>query len=244
LYASGQSPAEIERLALTSSRRQNLLQLTDPSLPRQGILRGDKVLAFLDEVLHGVLFSQLKIPLTLVAVDLNSRKEIHLKEGSVAEAVRATVSIPGIFVPFERNGMRLVDGGLLNNIPADVAREMGADVVVAVNVGGFEDSLWKGISMTPTFSNRVNNLLLTLGESLDLVLNVERVLKLQANPPDFLVQPHFRNGITGVTGFNHVSEVIKDGELAAIRSLPELQTKLGQRLFRKKPHAAKRSSRS
>jgi hypothetical protein len=114
---------------------------------------------------------------------------------------------------------------------------MGAEVVMAVNVGGFDDSLWKGISKTPTFSNRVGNMLLTLGESLDLVLNVERVLKLQANPPDFLVQPHFRSGITGVTGFNHVPELVKEGELAAIRALPELQARLNQRMFRKKPAA-------
>ncbi len=238
-YAAGLSPVEIEEMAKDTARTRKLIHMADPSLPQRGLLRGERVLTFLEDLLHGATFSQLKIPLTLVAVDLNSGREIHMKEGSVSEAVRATISIPGLFAPFERDDLRLVDGGLLNNIPADVVREMGADVVVAVNVGGFDDSLWKGISMTPTFSNRVSNMLLTLGESLDLVLNVERVLKLQANPPDFLVQPHFRSGITGVTGFNHVPELIKEGELATLVTLPDLRARLVQRMFAKKPAGAK-----
>ena len=66
-----------------------------------------------------------------MAVDLNSGREIHIREGLVADALRATVSVPGLLPPVERDGQRLVDGGLLNNLPVDVVREMGADAATS-----------------------------------------------------------------------------------------------------------------
>jgi len=84
-------------------------------------------------------FEDLEIPLTLTAVDLNSNQEIRISDGLITDALRATISIPGIFVPVEKDDMRLVDGGLLNNLPVDIVRDMGADIILAVDVG------WRGI---------------------------------------------------------------------------------------------------
>jgi NTE family protein len=80
-------------------------------------------------------FDELPIPYRCVATDFLAAKPIVLKDGSLASAMRATMSIPGVFPPVERDGKVLVDGGLLNNIPTDVIREFHPDVVIAVDVG-------------------------------------------------------------------------------------------------------------
>lgn len=84
-------------------------------------------------------FDDLPIPFRCVAVDLRSREEVVLAEGSLALAMRATMAIPGLFTPVEMGERLLVDGGALDNVPADIAREMGAEVVIAVNVGSATD---------------------------------------------------------------------------------------------------------
>ena len=84
-------------------------------------------------------FDRLPTPFRAVAVDLVSATEVVMDRGSLAQAMRATMSLPLIFPPVERDGRVLVDGGAMNNVPADVVRAMGADRVIAVNVGNLED---------------------------------------------------------------------------------------------------------
>jgi NTE family protein len=80
-------------------------------------------------------FDELPTPFRAIAVDLVTAQQVVLTQGSLASALRATMSLPGIFPPVERDGQILVDGGAMNNVPADVVRSMGADIVVAINVG-------------------------------------------------------------------------------------------------------------
>ncbi|HVK01884.1 MAG TPA: patatin-like phospholipase family protein [Armatimonadaceae bacterium] len=80
-------------------------------------------------------FARLAIPFRCVAADLRAGEEVILRDGSLVAALRATMAMPGLFTPVERDGRLLVDGGILNNVPADVVRAMGADVVIAVDVG-------------------------------------------------------------------------------------------------------------
>ncbi len=104
-------------------------------LTRQRALdSGRKIEYFLNKVTEGKDFSELRIPFACVAADLLSGKKIVLNEGKLSSAIRATISLPLIFEPFEYNRMLLVDGGVTNNAPIDVAREMGAEVVVAIDV--------------------------------------------------------------------------------------------------------------
>ena len=124
-YASGLGSDEMEQIALEFASVRKLLKLADPTLPRRGLFHGDRLVTFFEQHMQGRTFADLRVPLTLVAVDLNSGQEVHLREGSVTEAVRATVSVPGLLAPVERDEQRLVDGGLLNNVPVDVVVEMG-----------------------------------------------------------------------------------------------------------------------
>ncbi len=227
-YASGLSPDEIEQIALKYASVRKLWGLADPTLPRRGLLQGERLLAFFEKHMHGCTFADLRVPLTLIAVDLNSRQEIHLREGSVAEAVRATVSIPGLLAPVERNGQRLVDGGLLNNLPVDVVQSMGADVTLGVDVysnnGG--PSFWQELGQTRVLSQTIGDLIMVLGDSLDLLIQQQSLNKLQNNSPDFLIYPDIPVDVTVVTGFHRAADLITLGEEAATAILPDLQASL------------------
>lgn len=225
-YAAGLTAAQITEIAAEAASRRGLIRLADVTLPSQGILRGERLLEFFDEVLEGRTFAELSIPLTLVAVDLNSDQEVHLCTGAVAPAVRATVSVPGLFPPVEQDGMRLVDGALLNNIPADVVREMGAQVVVAVDVYQRSSSIWQELAQIGPLSAIINDLVITLGDSLDTMIRQQRNYKLQAAPPDFLIQPETPLHVSVLTGFDLLTEIIAAGEAAAQAVIPALVARL------------------
>jgi NTE family protein len=104
-------------------------------------------------------FDDLPTPFRCVAVDLISANQVVLERGSVAQAMRATMSLPGVFPPVEIDGRLLVDGGAMNNVPADVARSMGATVVVAVNVSSSSEPT-KGSSMLGVITNTIDAMML------------------------------------------------------------------------------------
>lgn len=91
-------------------------------------------------------FDQLPTPFRTVAVDLLSARPVVMQSGSLADAMRATMSLPLVFPPVEMNGQILIDGGTMNNVPADIVKAMGADRVIAVNVGDLSDR--EGVSYT------------------------------------------------------------------------------------------------
>jgi NTE family protein len=108
--------------------------LASLKFPRMGIMSLARLERALDRILGGVRFDDLPIPFAAIAVDLVTGEELVIREGSVASAVRASCSIPGIFEPMIRDGKMLVDGGLRNDVPADVARAMGSRFVIGVNL--------------------------------------------------------------------------------------------------------------
>ena len=129
-YAAGMSSYDLERESLAITQKRHLLRLADPGLPDGGLIRGERVLTFFKQEFGEKTFSELNLPLAVVAVDLVSCQEVVLREGPVALALRATSSLPGVFKPVEMNGYRLVDGGVLNNLPVDVVSQMGAEVII------------------------------------------------------------------------------------------------------------------
>ncbi|MEA3374699.1 MAG: patatin-like phospholipase family protein, partial [Chloroflexota bacterium] len=139
-YAAGLSPEFMEQEALRMASLRRLLALADPTMLQGGLFEGQKVREYLSDHLGDCTFDQLRLPLTLVSVDLNSGETVYLNQGRVADAVRATIALPGLFTPVERGGQLLVDGGLLNNLPTDVVRRMGADVVIAVDVASDKEA--------------------------------------------------------------------------------------------------------
>jgi NTE family protein len=106
----------------------------DVVFPKSGLIDGNKVEEFVREYINAKNIEDLSLPFRAVASDINTGEEITLDKGDVIEAVRASISVPGIFTPVRKNGRILVDGGLVNPVPVSTARAMGADFVIAVDL--------------------------------------------------------------------------------------------------------------
>ena len=115
---------------------KKLARLADPNLALlfKGIIHGERVKDLLRTLIGDINFKDLKIPLAVVATDANTGEEVVIKEGSVVEAVRASISIPAIFMPVKFSGRFLIDGGIVDPIPVKIAKDMGAAFVIACNV--------------------------------------------------------------------------------------------------------------
>ena len=133
LYSGGHKPAEIEQLVLGLNWKK-LVSLVDVTLPVSGFFQGKRLVSLLKSIIGDLTFQQLQYAFSCVATDIISGEQVVLKEGSLIEAVRASISLPGIFTPVSISGRFLVDGGLINTVPVSVCRDMGADYVVGVNV--------------------------------------------------------------------------------------------------------------
>jgi NTE family protein len=136
LYASGYSPAEIAE-AFGGATIWRLFE-RDPS--GLGLLGMRRVRTILEEMLGECTFEQLAIRCAVVTTDLVTGGEIVLDRGPIVEALLATMAFPGIYPPVQRDGMMLADGGIVNNLPVDVAYALGADKVIAVDLGSVCDN--------------------------------------------------------------------------------------------------------
>jgi len=226
LYAAGLSAVEIAEEGLRLSSLRHLISLLDYCLPRRGLLSGDKMEEYLGQWLGDLTFDQLQLPLSLVTVDLNEGRKVVLREGPVLEAVRATIAVPGLLAPVVRNGQLLVDGGLLDNLPVDVVRQMGANVVIGVDIStdraamaAFGQTLQRHRFVPSGIVETMEILWRSLGI---LTWEVNRQVLEQA-PPDLLIRPDIPEGITVLTGITRAAETIAAGERAAEQALPRLQ---------------------
>lgn len=112
----------------------HIIGFMDVMIPRSGLIEGERIAGYLRETLADPKIEDLPIPFVAVATDLKTGREVWIREGSLIDAVRASISLPGIFTPSARNGQWLVDGGLVNPVPVSPCRELGADIVIAVNL--------------------------------------------------------------------------------------------------------------
>jgi NTE family protein len=135
VYACGVTALEMEEIALSMDMRR-LVSLADVRLPSTALLNGRRVERFIRELVDGKSFADTQVPFACVAVDLEGGREVVLRKGDLATAIRASISTPVIFAPTRREGLSLVDGAVLNPVPVDVAKDLGADLVVAVTTFG------------------------------------------------------------------------------------------------------------
>ena len=228
LYASGVATVEeIEAEALRVGRLREMAKLIDVGLQQAGIVKGARIYEYLTERLgEDLSFEDLGVPLALVAVDMVTGKELILQQGPLSDAVRATISVPGVFVPVEVGDRRLVDGGILNNVPADVVRDMGAKVVIAVDVmyyyrdhpeGGAIFSAPLGIPYVPRYLEDLWHVQM-------IMLSALTEYKLAAARPDVIICPEMPEKVTAFSGFHRADEVIAAGEEAAEAVLPQLKS--------------------
>jgi NTE family protein len=199
-YAAGLSPAELETQAVRMSRKRELVRLVDISPPRRGLLAGSQVRLFLSSLIgEHLTFADLRCPLALCAVDLVTAQPLALCEGPLMPAVVATMSIPGLFPPVEIGACRLVDGGVLNNLPEKPH--------FPLPLPGFFQDLYRA----------------------ELIMIAELTqARLHLSPPDLLIRPPTAPDVTTFLGFLRAGEIIQAGEIAAREALPDILQLLEQ----------------
>ncbi len=230
-YAAGLGVAYLEEEALRMGKLRNLANLIDRSLPGQGLMGGQRIREYFARELGEIAFAELRIPLALVAVDIVRGEEVVLRDGSVADAGRATISLPGVFAPFRMKGRLLVDGGVLNNLPVDVVRGMGADVVIAVDVSTRPEG-WP--QLTRMEKRRLSHIQVglmveTLQRTVGIMGRQIAAQKLLLARPEVLIRPALDNDINLVSGFAKTGSCIAAGESATISALPAIRRALRTR---------------
>ena len=116
--------------------KTDIITLLDISWGSGGFFKGERVIGTLKDIIGDVKIEDLPIPFTAVAADIASEKEVWLSNGSLFDAIRASASLPLFFVPFDYNGMKLVDGGILNPVPIAPTFNDNTELTIAVNLGG------------------------------------------------------------------------------------------------------------
>ena len=206
LYAAGYSGFELQRLALAMDDAM----VSDWSLPDRGFIKGEALQNYVNTVLSNRPIEKLARTLAIVATDLQTGEAVVFRTGNTGMAVRASSSVPGVFQPVRINGHDYVDGGLVSPVPVKIARSLGADVVIAVDV-----------SSRPRYGKTTS--------SLDVLLQTFNIMGqsiashelLQA---DIVIRPNV-DGVGG-TDFQGKHLAILEGEKAAAESLPSLRAKL------------------
>jgi len=210
LYASGLSGKEIRKLAhhwqtphpekktgiLHRHDLRRWAAMLDPSFDRSGLFKGEKIIRFLSDHVKCTTFEGLKIPLAVTAADYGDASEVVFKSGDLLSAVRASIAIPGVFTPVERDGRLLLDGGVVNPLPYDLLQNE-CDLVIAMDVGGIRHA---DAQHRPAFFDTV------IGSFEIMEASMIRH-RLKANPPDIYLKPELR-GI-GLLEFFKVDQILE-----------------------------------
>jgi NTE family protein len=208
LYCAGLSPLELQKTA----KEMHWTQLGRLIRPGLGLFDISRMEGFIDDLTGGLTFEQLKIPFAAVAVDILTDKVVVFRTGPMSRGIRASCSLPGIFSPLEDGDRLLIDGGVLNNLPVSVARDMGADYLIAVD-----------LLPQPTMpSSRPRNLF----EMWSLTIyTIMRARYLEAENADVLIQPDIAH--TNFVDFGQTDLLVRRGREAALAHLDRIRSDLG-----------------
>ncbi|BCB27150.1 exotoxin [Sulfurimicrobium lacus] len=204
LYAGGYSGFDLQ----TISFQMDEGSVGDWVMPDRGFIKGEQLQNFVNRALHNKPIERLGKTFAAVATDLRSGEQAVFRRGNTGMAVRASSSVPGVFQPVTINGREYVDGGLTSPVPVKVARSLGADIVIAVD-----------ISSKPA-NAKVN-------DSLDVLLQTfsimgQSISQYELAQADVVIRPNTA-GI-GSTDFEQKHQAIMEGERAALAALPLIRS--------------------
>lgn len=206
LYASGRSGQELAATALTMDEGA----ITDWAFPSRGVIRGEALARYVREQTAGRTIEQMKLPLGIVATDLDSGAPVLFQRGDTGVAVRASSAVPAVFQPVKIGEREYVDGGLVSPVPVRYARQMGAEMVIAIDISSPPDG-------NPT------------GDSFKLLMQTVAIMmksinRLELREADIVLRP----SLVGVTSadFNSRVRAIRAGREVAAQMLTELRAKI------------------
>jgi NTE family protein len=210
IYASELNSFELEWTAF-SLEREHLFDFAMLSvLTSMGPVKGDKLEEFVKTKVRVTNIEDLKVPFAAVATDLNRGTRVVLERGSVAKAVRASSAIPGVFNPVDHQGRILVDGGVIDNIPISVARAMGADIVIAVDI------------RENVVNFNINNVVDVVLQSVNIMFREN--VGYKKKDADILIAP--RVGSVGTLDFTQKKQCMQAGIEATQKMIPEIRKKI------------------
>lgn len=221
LYASGKSPYQLQHIALTFKESD----IRDLTLNRQGFIAGQKLQDFVNQHVANKPIEKFPIRFAAVATRLDNGRKADFIKGNAGQAVRASCSIPNVFVPATIGGTQYVDGGLVSPIPVQTAKAMGADLVIAVD-----------ISARPTGNQPVS-----MWGLLDQTLNImgQQSIHQELAQANIVIQP--KVGHIGTLDLKASNQTILEGEKAAQLQVKAIQQAITH--FKKSPAALKPAPR-
>ncbi len=225
---------------LSTLDKKTMLSLVDFTISADGIIKGHKVLEEMQELIPDVNIEDLPIPYAAVATDIHNRQERVFNKGSLYDAIRASISIPGVFTPVKSDGMVLVDGGVVNPLPLNRVKRQPGDLLIAIDVNGPSVLRSKTESLDKPHKNNHELKLLEmmrlgqinllnrqkkeqytyyqlLTQSARLMLQRITDLTLQLYPPDLVVR--IPMNAFGTYHFFKYNEIIAAGEKATLKAL-------------------------
>ncbi|MBW8371238.1 MAG: patatin-like phospholipase family protein [Thiobacillus sp.] len=208
LYASGMNGFELQNLAL--QMEENML--VDWTFPNRGVLKGAALQDFINQQVKNLPIQKMPKPLGVVATDLQSGERVLFRRGDTGMGVRASSAVPGMFQPVEIGGRDYVDGGLTSPVPAQSARSMGADFVIAVDISN--------VSRRDKLSGTLDVLLQTFA------IMGHAISRHELEDADVVIRP--RTAAVSSTDFEGRHLAILEGEKAAAAVMPELKAKLAR----------------
>jgi len=209
-YASGKTGQQLQWLADTMDETQ----FTDWANPfsGRGILRGEALGKYINSQLNGMKIEDMKLPLGIVATDLRTGDGILFRRGDVATAVRASSAVPSVFEPVQIAGKDYVDGGLVSPVPVRYARQMGADLVLAVDISSRPEDA------------KTTDMLKVLLQTFSIM--GKSISQLELAQADVVVRPALPE--IGSTEFSARKKSIEAGRAAMKQAMPQLRALLAQ----------------
>ena len=204
LYASGMSPYDMQTKAVELDESR----IRDISLFSGGLIKGQALQNYVNAQVQNKTFQQMRKPFVAVATRLDNGDRVLFSRGNVGQAVRASCSIPGVFEPVKIKNISYVDGGVVSPVPVDAAKALGADIVIAVDIGS---APIKG--QTPTsMLGVVNQSVMIMGRKLG---------QQELSRADVVIRPNVNS--IGATDFDSRATAILEGEKAAQAALPAIR---------------------
>lgn len=217
IYAYDRNSFELEWTAFSLEKEHLFDYAILSALTGMGPVKGDKLEEFVKAKIPVPNIEQLKVPFAAVATDLNRGQRVVLDRGPVAKAVRASSAIPGVFQPVEFQGRLLVDGGVTDNIPISVAREKGADIVIAVDIS------------ENVVNFNITNMIDVVLQSVNIMFNDN--VSYKKKDADILITPAVGN--VAMLDFTQKKRCMQAGIEAAQKAMPEIKKKIEEWMQKK-----------
>ncbi|WP_460822176.1 patatin-like phospholipase family protein [Lysobacter olei] len=208
LYASGMDAFQMQKVAFALDEDR----IRDVSLFSGGVIKGQKLQDYVNELVAQRKLEAMKRPLAVVATRLEDGKRTVFVRGNTGQAVRASSSIPGVFEAVKIGGSTYVDGGVVSPVPVDAARELGADFIIAVDISSKADGKAPG-----SLLGNINQSITIMGQKLGA---------LELARADIVLRPKVL--AIGAADFEQKNTAILEGERAALAAMPQIKAKIAQ----------------